>query len=47
MTRIDVIIGDELHDRLRQVIARKLGGKKGDLSKAVEVAIRKWVEENE
>lgn len=46
LARIDVIIDDQVHRELRQVILKKFGGKKGDLSKAVEEAIRNWIKEN-
>ncbi len=45
MVRIDVVINDEIAKELRIKSIRKFGGKKGDLSKAVEEAIRKWIKE--
>lgn len=43
MGRIDVVIPDELETKLRMEIIKRFGGKKGDLQKAVEEAIRMWV----
>jgi len=43
MGRICVDIPDDLERRLRLKVIERFGGKKGDLSRAVEEAIRKWV----
>jgi len=43
MGRICVEIPDELERNLRFKTIERFGGKKGDLSKAVEEAIRTWV----
>ena len=43
MARLDVIIDDIVLEELRIRTIKKLGGKKGDLSKAVEEAIRLWL----
>jgi hypothetical protein len=43
MGRIDAIIGDELESQFRVEIAKRLGGKKGDLQIAVEEAIKLWI----
>jgi hypothetical protein len=43
MGRICVEIPDELEKNLRFKTIERFGGKKGDLSKAVEEAVRKWV----
>lgn len=43
MGRISVEISDELDKKLRVKTIEKFGGKKGDLSKAVEEAVKKWV----
>ncbi|MBS7644118.1 hypothetical protein KEJ26_06060 [Candidatus Bathyarchaeota archaeon] len=43
MGRIYVELPDELEKKLRLKTIERLGGKKGDLSKAVEEAIREWV----
>ena len=46
MGRIDAIIGDELESQFRVEIAKRLGGKKGDLQIAVEEAIKLWIYSN-
>jgi hypothetical protein len=43
MGRISVAISDELEKLLRFKTIERFGGKKGDLSKAVEEAIQTWV----
>ena len=41
--RISVDLPDELEKQLRIKTVERFGGKKGDLSKAVEEAIRTWI----
>jgi hypothetical protein len=43
MGRISVDLPDELEKQLRFKTIERFGGKKGDLSKSVEEAIRTWV----
>jgi hypothetical protein len=43
MGRISVAISDELEKSLRFKTIERFGGKKGDLSRAVEEAIETWV----
>jgi hypothetical protein len=43
MGRICVDLPDELEKQLRFKTVDKFGGKKGDLSRAVEEAIKTWV----
>lgn len=43
MGRINVELSDELEKKLRFKTIEKFGGKKGDLTKAVEEAVKKWV----
>ena len=43
MGRICVDIPDELEKKLRFKVIERFGGKKGDLSRAVEEAVKKWV----
>jgi hypothetical protein len=43
MGRISVEISDELEKKLRFKTIDRFGGKKGDLSRAVEEAVRTWV----
>jgi len=44
MGRITVEISDELEKKLRFKTIERFGGRKGDLSKAVEEAVNIWVE---
>lgn len=43
MARIDAVINDDLEQEFRMEITKRLGGRKGDLSKALEEAINLWV----
>ncbi len=43
MGRISVDLPDELEKQLRLKTVERFGGKKGDLSRAVEEAIKTWV----
>jgi hypothetical protein len=43
MGRISVELSDELEKRLRFKTIERFGGKKGDLSRAVEEAVRTWI----
>jgi hypothetical protein len=43
MGRITVELSDELEKKLRLKTVEKFGGKKGDLSKAVEEAVKTWI----
>jgi hypothetical protein len=43
MGRIDAIIPEELESKLRIEVVKRLGGKKGDLQKAIEEAIKLWI----
>jgi hypothetical protein len=45
--RISVDLPDELEKNLRIKTVERFGGKKGDLSKAVEEAIRIWITKKE
>jgi len=47
MGRIGVDLPDELEKRLRLKTIETFGGRKGDLSKAVEEAVKTWVENME
>jgi hypothetical protein len=47
MGRINVDIPDELEKKLRFKTIERFGGKKGDLSRAVEEALRSWVSKKE
>ena len=43
MGRISVDLPDELEKKLRFKTIERFGGKKGDLSRAIEEAVRTWV----
>ena len=43
MGRINVAISDKLEKSLRFKTIERFGGRKGDLSKAVEEAITTWI----
>ena len=43
MGRITVVISDEMEKKLRLEALETFGGRKGDLSKAVNDAIKNWV----
>jgi hypothetical protein len=41
--RIYVVLSDGVERRLRLAIVKRLGGKKGDLSGAIEEAVNDWL----
>jgi hypothetical protein len=41
--RINVDVSDELEKQLRIKTVEQFGGKKGDLSKAVQEAVKTWI----
>ena len=43
MGRISAVLSDELEKKLRLRALETFGGKKGDLSRAVEEAVKTWV----
>lgn len=43
MGRIDAVIADELETEFRKEVSMSLGMKKGNLSLALEEAIKQWV----
>jgi hypothetical protein len=43
MGRISVQLSDELEKTLRLKTVKRFGGRKGDLSRAVEEAVKTWV----
>ena len=47
MGRINVDIPDELEKKLRFKTIERFGGRKGDLSRAVEEAVKTWVAKEE
>ena len=44
MGRIDAVIDDELEQRVKIEVIKRYGGKKGDLTRAIEEALRGWVD---
>ncbi len=47
MGRICVELPDQLEKQLRFKTIEKFGGKKGDLTRAVEEAVKKWIAKEE
>ena len=47
MGRISADLPDELEKQLRLKTVERFGGKKGDLSRAVEEAVKTWIAKKE
>jgi hypothetical protein len=47
MGRISVDLPDDLEKQLRFKTVERFGGKKGDLSRAVEAAVKTWIGKRE
>ena len=47
MGRISVDLPDELEKQLRFKTVERFGGKKGDLSRAVQDAVKTWINKQE
>jgi len=47
MGRISVELSDELEKQLRFKTIERFGGKKGDLTRAVEDAVKTWIAREE
>jgi len=43
MGRIDIILSDDLEKKFREEVAMRLGMKKGNMSIAIEEAIKDWI----
>lgn len=43
MGRVSVDLPDELEKKLRMKTVERFGGKKGDLSRAIEDAVKTWI----
>ena len=41
--KLYIVISDEVERRLRLEVVKRLGGKKGDLSAAIEEALNDWL----
>ena len=46
MGRIDVLLSDELEREFREEVYKQKGMKKGNIKKAIEEAIKLWIETN-
>ncbi|MGA3407021.1 MAG: ribbon-helix-helix domain-containing protein [Candidatus Bathyarchaeia archaeon] len=46
MGKIYVVLSDDVERRLRLAIVKRLGGKKGDLSGAIEEAVNDWLKKD-
>lgn len=46
MGRLDIVISDELEKEFREEVSKSLGMKKGNMSLAIEDAIRTWMGAN-
>jgi hypothetical protein len=47
MGRISADLPDELEKQLRLKTVERFGGKKGDLSRAVEEAVKTWIDKKQ
>lgn len=45
MGRIDIILPDQLENEFRQEVAKRLGMRRGNLTKAVQDAIKQWIQQ--
>ncbi len=45
MGRMQIVLTDDLEKKLREKAAKKLGFKKGSISKAVEESIIEWLKD--
>lgn len=43
MGRIYIVLSDQVEHRLRLAVVKRLGGKKGNLSDAIEEAVINWI----
>ena len=43
MGKVYIVLSDEVERRLRIEVVKRLGGKKGDLSEAIEMAVKDWL----
>ena len=46
MGRMYIVLSDETERRLRLAVVTVFGGKKGDLSAAIEEAVKQWLAKN-
>lgn len=46
MGKMYIVLSDETERRLRLAVVTVFGGKKGDLSSAIEAAVKEWLEKH-
>ena len=46
MGRMYIVLSDETERRLRLAVVTVFGGKKGDLSGTIELAVKQWLQRN-
>jgi len=44
MARIDIILPDDLEERFREEVFKRLGMKRGNITVAIQEAIEEWIE---
>lgn len=44
MSRINLVIDDELDEQFRNEVAKRLGMRKGNIKIAIEEAMRMWID---
>lgn len=47
MGRINIVIPDDLENKLRREIAKRFGVRKGNIQRAMEEAIGMWIKKDE
>jgi hypothetical protein len=47
MARISLVLSDDVEKRLRLAVVEEYGGRKGDLSQAIEQAVNEWLAKHE
>jgi len=47
MARIDITLPDELEQRFREEVFKRLGMKRGNITIAIQEAIEQWIEKGE
>jgi len=47
MARMDIILPDDLEQRFRKEVFKRLGMKRGNITLAIQEAIEQWIEKGE
>lgn len=47
MGRVDIILPDDLEAQFREEVFKRFGMKRGNLTKAIQEAIRQWMKQSE